>query len=142
MAAEKALEFFAGEPLLPLGRYQLAPVLCVLIDDRDPAAGLYYAANFTHCFFDLYSVLQRLGGIGSVERLRFERELRHRPGARMDAFGNEAEHLLGDVETPQLGLGLLFVKDAGEPAFATADVENPFAGEIAQVLADQLDWIN
>ena len=117
-------------------------MLGVLVDDRDPAAGLHHAADLAHRLFDLHGVLQRLRGIGAVEDAVVERQLRHRSGAGVNAFGNEAQHLLGDVEAPEFGLGLLLLEDAREAALAAADVEHALAAQIAQVLADQFDVID
>ena len=48
-----------------------------------------------------------------------------------------------EISRPQSSAcGLLLVEDAREAAFAAADVEHAFAGEIAEVLADQLDVID
>src|SRR5207302_6746044 len=44
VAAEEPLELLPRKPLLPLGGFQAAPLLGVLVDNRDAAAGLHHAA--------------------------------------------------------------------------------------------------
>ena len=142
VAAQQVLEFPAGEPLFPLGSFQFAPLIGVLVDDGDPAAGLDDATNFSDRFFDFHGVLERFGGVSAVEEIVGEGELGHRSGAGMDAFGDEAEHSFRDVEAPEFGLRLLLVEDAGEAALAATYVEDALAGERAEVLADELDVVN
>src|SRR5206468_13131466 len=56
----------------------------------------------------------------------------------MDALGNELEHLSGNVQPPDLGLRMALLQHAREPALAAADVQHALAGEIAEILQDQL----
>ena len=60
------------------------------------------------------------------------------PGLRVNTRGNEPQHLLGDVESPDLRAGLLLLEDPREAAFSAAHIQYALPPQIAQVIADQL----
>jgi hypothetical protein len=60
----------------------------------------------------------------------------------VDAGRDVAEHLLGDIQSPDFGRGLLLLKDAGEAALAAAHIEHPASAKVAEVLADEFDVID
>src|SRR5256885_1538732 len=87
-------------------------------------------------------MLQTFRGVRPVEEGVGEGKFGHAAGAGMYPLGDIAEHLLGDVEPPEFGLRLPLVEDAGEAAFAAADVEDAAPGEIAEVISNQFDVVN
>src|SRR5436190_5545179 len=60
----------------------------------------------------------------------------------MNSLRDEAQHLRGNIQTPDLGLRLHFPEHARESALAAAYVQNAASAKIPQVLADQLDMVN
>src|ERR1022692_4956640 len=51
-------------------------------------------------------------------------------------------YLRGDIEAPEFRARLLFLEHAREATLAAAHVQHAAAGEIAQMIADQLDVID
>src|ERR1035437_7036916 len=142
IAPQQAFQFLAREPFLPLRSVQAAPVFGVLIDNRDAPAGLYHAADFAYRLCDLHRMFQALGGVGAVEEAILEGQFGHGAGAGVNPGGDIAQHFLGDVQAPQFGARFLFLEDARETALAAAHVQHPPAGQIAQMIVDQLDVID
>ena len=68
MPTQQFFQFTAAEPALPCRRFQSPPGSDVLIDDRDPATGFDYSAQFFHCFRDIDRVFERFSRIGAMAR--------------------------------------------------------------------------
>src|SRR5437879_1704608 len=111
----------------------------ILVDDRDPPARLNHAADLAHRHVDLDRVLERLGGVRRVEPAVLERQRRHRSGAGAYTFRDMLQHLLGNIESPDLGLRISLFEDARESALPAAYVERPLPGEVAQMIQQQFD---
>ncbi len=60
----------------------------------------------------------------------------------MDASRDVAQHLLGNIQAPDLGLRLLLLKHTREAAFAAADIQHTPAAQIAQMLPDQFHMVD
>ena len=60
----------------------------------------------------------------------------------MNVARHKTEHLLGDVESPNLGPGVPLLDHASEAALAAAHVENAAAAELAQVFQNQGDMVD
>ncbi len=142
IAAEEPFDFGTGEPFLPFGSFEPAPVFGVLINNDYPAARLHNPAYFVYRPVDFHGVFQGFCGVGAIEIPVFEGKLGHGAGAGVNAGRDMAEHFRRDVQAPDFGFGFLLVEDAGEAAFAAADVEDAAAAEISQVVADELDVID
>src|ERR1019366_1377681 len=56
--------------------------------------------------------------------------------------GDIAQHFLGDIQAPQFGERLLLLEDTSEASLAATHVEHAPAGQIPQMLVDELDVID
>ena len=59
MLLQHSLQLFSLEPFFPLGSFQPAPLLGILIDDYHAAARFHDTAHFGNCRIDVHRVLQR-----------------------------------------------------------------------------------
>ncbi len=137
--ASKALQFLTPKPALPVRRIKASPRGRVLVDDGDLSAGPDDSAQFSHGGGNVHCVFQRFRGVSAIAR-RWSREATRSPWPRSESSAGTRASIAsarsGERYTDASGCRCL--NDSREAAFAAADVGDPFAREISQMIEHDL----
>ncbi len=107
MFAQHRFEFFLTEPTFPTRRFKAAPVIDILIDDDELAAGLEHAAKLGDGGFNVDGMFQTFRRVDGVEGLVSKGVARERGTAGEQRRLDMLEHGEGEIHAGDLRSGTL-----------------------------------